>query len=162
MVIVILGNKQIISQAPDCHDELVNFHSRVIPSRFQWNLEQLVLDPPINPHPRYLPDYPEYLKALETLSGRHSIWSVYDHRLVFFLPAFTELVKDCRVLWADTFTDKQETDYIKSLQKLNKAVFDGFEGHKLHLTDAGDREAIRGLLLLKPKEEEGKAKKDKS
>ena len=152
--IIILGEKLTISQAHEAHDELVDFHIRVVQARFQWNLEALVQDPPINPHPKHLPDYQEYLATLKGLEEKYPIWSIYDHRLVFFLPTFASLVKDARVLWNDTFPKtKAEDEYIKSLQKLNKVAFDEFEGHKLHLTKEGDKEAIRGLLLLPSKEE---------
>lgn len=158
--IIILGDRLNISQARECHDDLVNYHFRIVPSRFQWELEALVIDPPIHPHPKHLEDYDTYKATLKRLEDRYPIWSIYDHRLVFFLPQFARLVKDARVLWNDTYPkDKANDEYIKNLQKLNKAAFTEFEGHKLHLTKEGDREAVRGLLLLPPKEEE--VKKDK-
>lgn len=154
--IIILGDRLTIAHTHEAHDELVNFHSRIVPSRFQWNLEELVQDPPINPHPRYLPDYEAYKATLKSLSERYPIWSIYDHRVVFFLPALASLVEDCRVIWNDTYPKtKADDEYIVNLQKLNKSVFDSFEGHKLHLTkDPVDKEAIRGLLLLPAKETE--------
>jgi hypothetical protein len=161
--IIILGDKLTISQAHEAHDELVSFHFRIVPSRFQWNLEALVQDPPINPNPKHLPDYAAYLAAIKRLEESHSIWSIYDHRVVFFLPEFASLVKDARLLWNDTYPKtKADDEYIINLQKLNKAAFAEFEGHKLHLTkDPVDREAIRGLLLLPPKEAKTEAKKEK-
>lgn len=151
--IIILGNKLTISQAYEAHDELVQYHIQITQSRFQWNLEALVQDPPINPDPKRLDDYANYLATIKRLEGKHQIWSIYDHRLVFFLPAFAGLVEDARVLWNDTFPKtKADDEYIINLQKLNKEAFDAFDGHKLHLTKE-DREAVRGLLLLKPKGE---------
>lgn len=140
--IIILGEPLPIPNAYDATEQLVNFHAQATLSRFQYELEALVKEPP-KAHLKNLLNFTEYKTAIDSLDDKYSIWSIRDDRLVFLLPEFGRLVKGEKLIWNDTYTSKSE--YVKDLQALNKKAFEKFTGPKLHLTKK-DEEAVEAFV----------------